>query len=85
MQHIIINDTQTSVQHTDAHNAAVLNDVVSGVHFNAFVDSQKIGPKPDGSYKKKGITAKGAATLREETEHILSNVSSTNYNYLKSW
>ncbi len=72
MQHIIINDTQTSVQHTDAHNAAVLNDVVSGVHFNAFVDSQKIGPKPDGSYKKKGITAKGAATLREETEHILS-------------
>ena len=72
MQHIIINDTTTGTTAVDASNRSVLNDVELGVHFNSFVFSQMVGPKPDGSYKKKGITPVGAATLREETAHILS-------------
>ena len=56
----------------------VLNEVHDGVHFNAFVESQKMGPKPDGSIKKKGITTRGAATLREETFHILSHCNPHN-------
>jgi len=78
MQHIIINDTPSGVQATDATNSAILNEVCEGVHFNAFVDSQKIGPKPDGSYKKKGITDLGAASLREETVHILARCNPHN-------
>jgi hypothetical protein len=50
----------------------IINSVVLGRHFNTFVESQKIGPKPDGSYKKRGITVNGATTLREETQHILA-------------
>ncbi|MBQ6038013.1 MAG: endonuclease [Bacteroidaceae bacterium] len=44
-----------------------------GDHFNAFVESQKQGPKEDGTYKLKGITTQGAANLREETSHILAH------------
>ena len=73
MQHIIINDTTVeNAQPSDALHSSVLNEVILGAHFNAFIDSQKIGPQPDGTYKHKGITSLGAATLREETEHILS-------------
>lgn len=54
MQHIIINDTTTGTSAVDASNRSVLNDVEFGAHFNSFVFSQMVGPKPDGSYKKKG-------------------------------
>ena len=77
MQHIIINDT-TGTTAVDASNRSVLNDVELGVHFNSFVFSQMVGPKPDGSYKKKGITPVGAATLREETAHILAHCNPHN-------
>ena len=70
MQKIIINNTTTPSE--NAH-PSVLNEVQMGEHFNAFVESQKQGVKPDGSYKRKGITILGAANLREETIHILSH------------
>lgn len=78
MQHIIINDTTTGTTAVDTSNRSVLNDVELGVHFNSFVFSQMVGPKPDGSYKKKGITSVGAATLREETAHILAHCNPHN-------
>ena len=67
MQKIIINNNNTSPHPT------VLNEVKMGDHFNAFVESQKQGPKEDGTYKLKGITTQGAANLREETSHILAH------------
>lgn len=71
MAKIIIHNPQTE---TVEASAQVLNpNVHDGTHFNAFVDSQKMGPKPDGSFKRKGITSQGAATLRDETFHILSH------------
>lgn len=78
MQQIIINDTQTGATRVDATNHSTLNEVKLGVHFNSYVFSQMIGPKPDGSYKKKGITPVGAATLREETTHILAHCNPHN-------
>ena len=48
MQHIIINDTTTGTTAVDTSNRSVLNDVELGVHFNSFVFSQMVGPKPDG-------------------------------------
>ena len=78
MQHIIINDTPTGASAVDTTNSSVLNEVELGAHFNTFVFSQMIGPKPDGSYKKKGITPVGAATLREETAHILAHCNPHN-------
>ena len=75
MQKIIINNTTTPSEH--AH-PPVLNEVQMGEHFNAFVESQKQGVKPDGSYKRKGITTLGAANLREETMHILSHCNPHN-------
>lgn len=78
MEHIIIDESKRSSDKKDALQKSVLNNVEIGVHFNEFVESQKIGPKSDGSYKKKGITAKGAATLREETEHILARCNPHN-------
>lgn len=50
-----------------------LQHVCGGHFFDSFIQSQKQGPQPDGSYKKKGITSEGAATLREETCHILEH------------
>jgi hypothetical protein len=70
MQKIIINNVPNN---TASSKASILNDVQMGAHFNAFVESQKQGPKEDGSYKHKGITSQGAANLREETMHILSH------------
>jgi len=78
MEHIIIDESKRASNKNDALKKSVLNSVEIGVHFNEFVESQKIGPKSDGSYKKKGITAKGAATLREETEHILAQCNPHN-------
>lgn len=78
MQHIIINDTPSASATVDATSHSVLNEVALGAHFNSFVFSQMIGPKPDGSYKKKGITPVGAATLREETAHILAHCNPHN-------
>lgn len=72
MEHIIIDQSKSNSTQNDVLRQSVLNDVEFDVHFNEFVESQKIGPKPDGTYKKKGITNNGAATLREETEHILA-------------
>lgn len=69
MQKIIIN----TEEHTTTSQRTTLNDVQMGIHFNAFVESQKQGPKADGSFKRKGITTLGAANLREETMHILSH------------
>ena len=54
MQHIIINKPQT--EETEGKSNPVLNQVEMGDHFNDFVLSQSIGPKPDGSYKEKGLT-----------------------------
>jgi hypothetical protein len=71
MEHIIVNEKSKSNSISNPHSN-ILNEVVQGVHFNAFVESQKIGYKSDGSFKKKGITDWGAANLREETEHILA-------------
>ena len=70
MQKIIINNVSGNTATTKPH---ALNEVQMGSHFNAFVESQKQGPKEDGSYKYKGITSQGAANLREETMHILSH------------
>lgn len=77
MAKIIIN---TVDQSTSANPVLgdVPNEVHDGIHFNAFVESQKMGPKPDGSIKKKGISSRGAATLREETFHILSHCNPHN-------
>lgn len=72
MAKIIINTVEANTAATPAVSN-VLNEVHDGPRFNAFVESQKIGPKPDGSFKKKGITPTGAAHLREETFHILSH------------
>ena len=78
MQHIIINETPESASNVDSVSSSILNNVELGAHFNSFISSQMIGPKPDGSYKKKGITPVGAATLREETAHILSHCNPHN-------
>lgn len=78
MQHIIINDQSLSSSISGSEKSVVLNQVEMGNHFNAFVLSQTVGPKPDGSFKKKGITPKGAATLREETAHILAHCNPHN-------
>lgn len=78
MQHIIINNESTCSNVTGSNHSSVLNQVELGDHFNSFVFSQTIGPKPDGSYKRKGLTPKGAATLREETAHILSHCNPHN-------
>ena len=59
MQKIIINNVSGNTATTKPH---ALNEVQMGSHFNAFVESQKQGPKEDGSYKYKGITSQGAAT-----------------------
>ena len=75
MQKIIINNTTTP---NGSNQTSVLNEVQMGEHFNAFVESQKQGVKPDGSYKRKGITTLGAANLREETMHILSHCNPHN-------
>lgn len=75
MQKIIINNTTTL---NGSNQPSVLNEVQMGEHFNAFVESQKQGVKPDGSYKRKGITTFGAANLREETVHILSHCNPHN-------
>jgi len=71
MQQIIINskDKESSTSESSAHQS-----VTCGKYFEAFVESQKKGyQKPDGSIKKKGITAEGAINLREETTHILTH------------
>ncbi len=73
MEHIIVNEYPKFTQSMGKKNLSVLNDVVFGEHFNSFVESQKIGLKPNGTYKHKGLTSLGAATLREETEHILAH------------
>ena len=78
MQHIIIDNKELSKSQNNNLGIAALNEVQLGIHFNEFVESQKIGPKPDGSYKKRGITANGAAILREETEHILAHCNPHN-------
>lgn len=78
MQHIIINDTPTETTEAIAGATSVLNKVEMGEHFNSFVLSQTVGPKRDGSYKKKGLTPTGAATLKEETVHILSHCNPHN-------
>ena len=57
---------------------SALQEVIGGHFFDSFVQSQKQGFQPDGSYKKKGITAEGAATLREETCHILTHCNAHN-------
>ena len=75
MQKIIINNTTGQNNHS---HPSILNEVQMGVHFNAFVESQKQGLKPDGSYKRKGITTRGAANLREETMHILQHCNPHN-------
>ena len=76
MQHIIINKPQT--EETEGKSNPVLNQVEMGDHFNDFVLSQSIGPKPDGSYKEKGLTPAGVASLKEETVHILSHCNPHN-------
>lgn len=53
MQHIIINDQSLSSSISGSEKSVVLNQVEMGNHFNAFVLSQTVGPKPDGSFKKK--------------------------------
>lgn len=50
-----------------------LQVVSGGNFFERFVQSQKQGYQPDGSFKKKGITSDGAVNLREETCHILAH------------
>lgn len=70
MAKIIINTSQTS----DVTESVLLNpNVHDGIHFNSFVESQKQGPKTDGTLKKKGITSEGAADLREKCFEILSH------------
>lgn len=73
MQKIIINNTGN-----ENSPSSILNEVQMGKHFNAFVESQKQGVKPDGSYKRKGLSTLGAANLREETIHILSHCNPHN-------
>lgn len=75
MQKIIINNTTTP---NGDSKTSLLNEVQMGIHFNEFVESQKLGLKPDGSYKRKGITTLGAVNLREETVHILSHCNPHN-------
>ena len=77
MQRIIIENQQKSGAVPNS-SSSLLNTVNLGIHFSTFVESQKIGPKPNGSYKKKGITTRGAAVLKEETEHILSHCNPHN-------
>lgn len=77
MQQIIVNHP-ADMTPDKSHQGKVLNSICMGPHFDAFVESQKIGPKMDGTYKKKGITAEGAATLREETAHILERCNPHN-------
>lgn len=77
MQQIIVN--RPSAESSEGSNRGkVLNTVCTGPHFSAFVESQKIGPKADGTYKKNGLTAKGAAAMREETVHILERCNPHN-------
>lgn len=58
MQHIIINDQSLSSSISGSEKSVVLNQVEMGNHFNAFVLSQTVGPKPDGSFKKKELHQK---------------------------
>lgn len=73
MEHIIINGKAEKTGNNAQAGGAVLNDVEMGAHFDLFVSLQTMGPKPDGTYKAKGLTAAGAATLREETAHIMAH------------
>ena len=50
-----------------------LQVVSGGNFFERFVQSQKQGYQPDGSFKKKGLTSNGTVNLREETCHILAH------------
>ncbi len=75
MQHIIIGEPSAR---NAASRPSALNQVTMGVHFNTFVLEQTIGPKADGTYKKKGITSTGAAVLKEETVQILAHCNPHN-------
>lgn len=66
MEKIVINYKDTSVS-----GGKVLQNVKCGSFFENFLQSQKQGYQPDGQYKKKGLTAEGAAIMREETVDIL--------------
>lgn len=72
MEKVIINNISDNDE--KGYSSKVLNKgLVCGSHFEEFVESQKIGLKPDGTFKKKGINNRGAANLREESYHILSH------------
>lgn len=76
MQRIIINNDERKQQPAQAK---LLNpNVQYGKYFEEFVESQKKGPKPDGSVKKKGIDSEGAANLRYETMQILNHCNPHN-------
>lgn len=66
MAKIIINPAE------DVASEKINNMVHTGTCFDNFVNSQKIGPQPNGSYKSKGLTSAGVVNLTEETTHILS-------------
>lgn len=73
MQQIIINQVNEGNQ-ASRTEASALQSVSGGRFFNSFVESQRIGyTKPDGTSRKKGITAEGAANLRAETIQILNH------------
>lgn len=77
MTQIIINTPSANNSFVSKQNE--LQTVVLGDCFNSFVDSQKIGfQKPNGSIKKKGLTAEGAINLRTETIDILAHCNPHN-------
>lgn len=78
MQHIIVNNSHSAQNPLDKQLSANKNQVVIGGHLIEFINSQKKGPKPDGNFKKKGITSQGAVNLREETVHILERCNPHN-------
>jgi hypothetical protein len=73
MQQIYINKSADSPVPLAGVGSA-LQKVTCGLFFETFVESQKQGYlKPDGGFKRKGITIKDAVNLRDETTNILSH------------